>query len=1066
MLKQTLTCSFLFLGSYLFSQQGPTGTQQGNGNYNDWYRGGNNGTAASPNIFGSGPNWNTPLYTETYGTIRMKLNGSLAYAVNGFAGVRSGYLLLGNNIAPNNNLFNNGNFGAFSMLHLAGGDGSVVQEFGYRPWMKTGITFTDNVDLSYIGLRQVGPGNDVTETTITWSDNTNATSPGPDDMVFRFTSGTAATGNVINNDVNVLNDLDGLHIARFTALGLFGLGNTFGINVGTTIYSRPQSLLHISYDWRAGNTNAKYGFEQITYRHAGSIIGSGETENDGLRFGIDNDILTVAGSPLMHAYLRWQENSAFIVQTDWDNSAGGIENGERMRVTTIGAPGVPQPAMNANKNITRVAISHNGATPITEPRSLLHLGYNTGGIAGPSVDGWREWMDVGTFTAQGTDNMFVGLKAEPGAPIQPDRFDAVINWGDNQDALPGFPVGPDNLRFIFTSTTGIGAGDPISQSYDGLEVARMEPTQATTLNNNYGMVGIGNFAANNPNNPAPIDAKLDIDGDLRIRSVTQDNSLTQVLVIDPNDLNRVHYADLTVPTGNGFVDCNDPSPATLSNDSHLDLDNHNLYFEKNDLLGQNHTGYGYNCFDVLPAKVSVFQDHPNLVNESTIAISGINHDVANSPSLTYTGVNGQAIEMQDINLRPTMIGGDFTAGNGARNYGIRSKLDNTQQSGELNIGVFTEIIDDNAQSNYGSLNIARNAVQNTGVYGQANTVTGSPSVLGWGGRFESWGHGTQNVGVEGNTASLSAYGLQNFGVAGVAGGAINNYSIYGEVPTTAPGTNFWAGYFVGSVSFTGGAVLISDSTFKENIAPIDDEADSLLMMVEPYSYEYKQTGNAERLRLDTGTKFGVLAQQIEPYFPHMVKEVTHPAKLDSVGNIIEPSFQYKAVDLTQLIPVMLYDAQKKNSTILELTQSNLVQDSLINDLNNRLTQLENCLSGILPLLCQMSNSLVEPTNEQIQQQLLNAIDVELSDRNNIVLNQNVPNPFAERTIISYSIPETVSKAQINFYDGQGKLINSVDIVERGIGQINVFASDLSTGVYTYSLVADGQVVSTKRMVKE
>jgi len=98
--------------------------------------------------------------------------------------------------------------------------------------------------------------------------------------------------------------------------------------------------------------------------------------------------------------------------------------------------------------------------------------------------------------------------------------------------------------------------------------------------------------------------------------------------------------------------------------------------------------------------------------------------------------------------------------------------------------------------------------------------------------------------------------------------------------------------------------------------------------------------------------------------------------------------------------------------------------------------------------------------------LRTAINVNLSDRNAIVLNQNVPNPFAESTVITFSIPASVQKAQIHFYDGQGKLINSVDVLERGNGQLNVFANDLSTGVYTYSLVADGQIVATKRMVKD
>jgi hypothetical protein len=60
----------------------------------------------------------------------------------------------------------------------------------------------------------------------------------------------------------------------------------------------------------------------------------------------------------------------------------------------------------------------------------------------------------------------------------------------------------------------------------------------------------------------------------------------------------------------------------------------------------------------------------------------------------------------------------------------------------------------------------------------------------------------------------------------------------------------------------------------------------------------------------------------------------------------------------------------------------------------------------------------------------------------------------------------VLKAQIQFNDGQGKLIKTVDISERGNGQLNVFANDLSSGVYTYTLVADGQIIATKRMVKQ
>src|SRR5690554_7999603 len=129
---------------------------------------------------------NFELLFKTNNTNRMKLNGDLNYAVDGYNALRNGYLLLG---IENNLMDGSGNIytqsGAFSLLHL-NGRGTEVQPYGYRPWMETGITFTGNRDLSYIGLRQVGIESDITETTIALSDNQNAPHPGPDDMVFRF----------------------------------------------------------------------------------------------------------------------------------------------------------------------------------------------------------------------------------------------------------------------------------------------------------------------------------------------------------------------------------------------------------------------------------------------------------------------------------------------------------------------------------------------------------------------------------------------------------------------------------------------------------------------------------------------------------------------------------------------------------------------------------------------------------------------------------------------------------------------------------------------------------------
>lgn len=96
----------------------------------------------------------------------------------------------------------------------------------------------------------------------------------------------------------------------------------------------------------------------------------------------------------------------------------------------------------------------------------------------------------------------------------------------------------------------------------------------------------------------------------------------------------------------------------------------------------------------------------------------------------------------------------------------------------------------------------------------------------------------------------------------------------------------------------------------------------------------------------------------------------------------------------------------------------------------------------------------------------NSTTVELTDVEAIVLNPAVPNPFAEQTVITYNVPEKYEVAQILFYDFNGRLIKAVDITKKGKGQLNVIANDLTNGVYTYSLIVDGKVHETKKMVKQ
>lgn len=195
-----------------------------------------------------------------------------------------------------------------------------------------------------------------------------------------------------------------------------------------------------------------------------SNLQTGYTALDGFRLGV---------TALGVAELRQEENGPMTLLT-----GDGTTVSERMRITRTSIASCPGTA--PDNNITRISITHSGA-PIASPVSLLHMGMSIL----PGQFGHRTWMDIGSFTSAGTDNMYIGLKRDEEItdPLFCDAYDAVVNWGDND--APGIPgdLGPDNLRFIFTAPLGGSLNDRTNPGgTHGLEVVRMSPL---------GNVGIG-----------------------------------------------------------------------------------------------------------------------------------------------------------------------------------------------------------------------------------------------------------------------------------------------------------------------------------------------------------------------------------------------------------------------------------------------------------------------------------------------------------------------------------------------------------------------------------------------
>ncbi|MBX7107484.1 MAG: T9SS type A sorting domain-containing protein [Chitinophagales bacterium] len=92
--------------------------------------------------------------------------------------------------------------------------------------------------------------------------------------------------------------------------------------------------------------------------------------------------------------------------------------------------------------------------------------------------------------------------------------------------------------------------------------------------------------------------------------------------------------------------------------------------------------------------------------------------------------------------------------------------------------------------------------------------------------------------------------------------------------------------------------------------------------------------------------------------------------------------------------------------------------------------------------------------------------VELTSNHQTYLGQIIPNPHKDQCTIPYYIDASVQQALIIFNNETGREINRVEIIGRGNGQLTVLTSQLENGVYTFSLVVDGNVINTKKMIKQ
>ncbi len=178
----------------------------------------------------------------------------------------------------------------------------------------------------------------------------------------------------------------------------------------------------------------------------------------------------------------------------------------------------------------------------------------------------------------------------------------------------------------------------------------------------------------------------------------------------------------------------------------------------------------------------------------------------------------------------------------------------------------------------------------------------------------------------------------------------------------------------------------------------------------------------------------------KPSDSSQTSEAGGEAKLSPIQYGLNPK------QLKEVYPELVYEDEDGNISINYVEMVPLLVQS-INELSQELAELKGTSS-------KKAKKKAEAT----------AVNETASEVDLVRMDQNKPNPFSESTVITLNIPKNTQKANIFIYDMSGKQVKAIPVSERGETNITVYASDLTAGMYIYTLVVDGKVVVTRKMI--
>lgn len=298
------------------------------------------------------------------------------------------------------------------------------------------------------------------------------------------------------------------------------------------------------------------------------------------------------------------------------------------------------------------------------------------------------------------------------------------------------------------------------------------------------------------------------------------------------------------------------------------------------------------------------------------------------------------------------------------------------------------------------------------------------------------------------TAGFSTSGW-NYGVFGRLDGTANGSAVYGTVSSLENGIGLdkrYAGYFNGEVGISGnlkvtgsidgvivgkaaeavGGSIRNARTTDPALQTVHDRLAGICAV------QYMEEQPVMALAAAEGDT-AVTARQLNEM---------------EAQSLSKPHYVLSAEQLETVYPELVYTNGDGTKAINYMELIPLLVQS-IGELSAKIETLEN-QAGI--------------QRAPRQQAAMAGIDGTGIQSQEVKLFQNSPNPFTQTTSIKINVPSASETAMLAIYDLSGKQIKDININGRGEQSITISSEGLSPGMYLYSLIVDGKLIDTKRMI--